>query len=1016
MTAISQRIQSVVVLARELRAEAGPGALGAIGIIYLHQVLDSADGQGLNVLLPDIRRDFDLSLAGVTTLGTLVAVASLLLGLPLAGAVDRFGKRILWLAGGAALAAAASLGVGVAPGIAWFVVARIALGLGLKANDPVQNSLLADYTPVASRSAVYSGRAMAKSVGQAIGPIAFGVLGGLFGWRAAFIGGAIAGLAIALVSLRLKDPVRGIQERRAMGIEDDAAEAEEARPSFAEAMSMLQGVASLRRVWWSLPFLVGGVFAIGQLQALLLEEVFGLGATARGFVAAVDEPFAFLGLIAGVPLATRTLRSDQPSRFFRLLAVVAVISAGLLLGAAAAPTIAIHVAARCALALALALITPGFATAFSLIIPARARTVGFAVSSLWTVPGILFAPVMGSIGDAYGLRWGLAAAVPLFLVGALILSSAGSTFKGDMLRSRLASLAVLEDRAARAAGKPKLLVCRGIDVSYGQVQVLFGVDLVVEEGEMVALLGTNGAGKSTLLRAIGGTTLPSGGAVIYDGREITRMPASERAALGMVQVPGGKGTFPTLTVAENLRVAAWLLRHNQERVAEATEEVLNIFPVLRDRLQQPAGNLSGGEQQMLVLAQAFLSRPKLLMIDELSLGLAPAVVQELLDVVRAIHARGTTVVLVEQSVNVALTVCHRAVFLEKGEVRYEGSTADLLERPDVLRSVFLHGASAEAPAPVPVTTRLPVRLPEPETSDEIVLEGEGLVRTFGGITAVDGVSLQLHKGEILGLIGTNGAGKTTIFDLLSGYLPLDRGRILFDGVDVTDRSADARAVLGLGRSFQDARLFPSLTATEAIAVALERHLEVRDPLSTLLRLPIAKDEERQISERVDELIELLNLGAYRDKFIGELSTGSRRIVDIACCLAHGPSVLLLDEPSSGIAQRETEALGPLLLRVHRELGTSLLVIEHDMPLIKGIAHRLIALEAGRTICEGRPDEVLDHPSVVASYLGTDEATISRSGQLAGPRPARRPRRSRQAISAAPTSTSTKTNGTTRRDR
>jgi branched-chain amino acid transport system ATP-binding protein len=263
----------------------------------------------------------------------------------------------------------------------------------------------------------------------------------------------------------------------------------------------------------------------------------------------------------------------------------------------------------------------------------------------------------------------------------------------------------------------------------------------------------------------------------------------------------------------------------------------------------------------------------------------------------------------------------------------------------------------------------------------VVLEGEGLVRAFGGIRAVDGVSLQLRRNEILGLIGTNGAGKTTIFDLLTGSLPVDRGRIRLHGVDVTTRSADARARLGLGRSFQDARLFPALTVTEAIAVALERHLEVRDPMSTLLRLPVAKDAERDIATQVDELIALLNLEAFRDKFVGELSTGSRRIVDLACCLAHRPTVLLLDEPSSGIAQRETEALGPLLLRVHRELGTSLLVIEHDMPLVSSIADRLVALEAGRVICEGRPDDVLADERVIASYLGTDEATIERSGRL-----------------------------------
>jgi branched-chain amino acid transport system ATP-binding protein len=230
---MSGRLSSALAVARQLRDEAGPGVVGAIGVIYLHQVLDAADGAGFNVLLPDLRHEFGLSLAGVTALGTVIAVTSLLLGLPLAGAVDRFGYRIRWLVGGAAVAAAASFGVGVSAGIAWFVVARVVLGLGLKANDPVQNSLLADYTPVASRSAVYSGRAMARSAGQALGPLVFGVVGGIFGWRGAFIGAGVAALVVAVVSVRLRDPARGAQERRAMGIEGDATEADESRPSFA---------------------------------------------------------------------------------------------------------------------------------------------------------------------------------------------------------------------------------------------------------------------------------------------------------------------------------------------------------------------------------------------------------------------------------------------------------------------------------------------------------------------------------------------------------------------------------------------------------------------------------------------------------------------------------------------------------------------------------------------------------------------------------------------------------------
>ncbi len=190
---------------------------------------------------------------------------------------------------------------------------------------------------------------------------------------------------------------------------------------------------------------------------------------------------------------------------------------------------------------------------------------------------------------------------------------------------------------------------------------------------------------------------------------------------------------------------------------------------------------------------------------------------------------------------------------------------------------------------------------------------------------------------------------------------------------------DARARRGLGRSFQDGRLFPALTVAETIAVALERSVEVRDPVAAALHLPSVVDSEAKVARRVEELIELLGLGAFRDKYIRELSTGSRRVVDLACVLAHGPRVLLLDEPSSGIAQREAEALGPLLLRIRAMTGASLLIIEHDIPLLTSIADRMIALDLGQVVTIGAPADVVRNPDVVASYLGESEAVVSRSG-------------------------------------
>src|SRR5947207_2067103 len=360
-------------------------------------------------------------------------------------------------------------------------------------------------------------------------------------------------------------------------------------------------------------------------------------------------------------------------------------------------------------------------------------------------------------------------------------------------------------RADDGAG---FLSCRGVDVAYDQVQVLFGVDLDVEEGEIVALLGTNGAGKSTLLKAVSGLVDPIAGSIAFDGRDITHADAVTTSKLGIIQVPGGRAVFPTLTIAEHFRCGTWLYASEDEAEVQArVDRVLELFPRLRERWDQMAGNLSGGEQQQLGLGMAFVAKPRLLIIDELSLGLAPTIVEQLLDIVRAIHDQGCTIVLVEQSVNVALTIASRAYFMEKGEVRFSGPTEELLERGDILRSVFLQGAAAGKGAKGRTKAKAAAAPKKTVGASEEppVLEVYGLTRRFGGITAVDDVSFTLAPNEILGLIGPNGAGKTTIFDLISGLLPNDGGRIVFQDTDITGWGPDRRASFGLGRSFQDAR-------------------------------------------------------------------------------------------------------------------------------------------------------------------------------------------------------------------
>ena len=559
-----------------------------------------------------------------------------------------------------------------------------------------------------------------------------------------------------------------------------------------------------------------------------------------------------------------------------------------------------------------------------------------------------------------------------------------------------------------APGVDAILIVEQVEVAYGKAQVLFGTTFHVERGEILALLGTNGAGKSTILAAVCGLVKPKGGRILLDGVDITGLSPQAALAAGIVLVPGGKAVFPTLTVAEHLKLAAWIHeKSDPEHVARATELALTTFPILRERIDQRAGNLSGGEQQMLALGQALIAKPKVLMIDELSLGLAPVIVGQLLEIVEKIHQGGTTIVLVEQSINVAASLAQRAVFLEKGTVRFTGPTRELMEKGDILRAVFLGGDNKPHVADRPAAKAArPHGVFEPVCHScgrehQTVLEVVDLSVRFGGIKAVEGVSFEVRQGEVLGLIGANGAGKTTILDLISGFLEPTAGRVLIGGIDVTALTPEERSLGGLGRSFQDARLFSTLTVRETIATAHERYVPVPDALAAFVLSPAVKLSEQAIDEQVTRLVDLMNLGAYADKFVGELSTGSRRIVDLACVLAHKPTVLLLDEPASGIAQREAEALGPVLLDIRDQTGAGIVVIEHDMPLISEISDELLALETGMQIARGLPAAVLADPRVVAGYLGGSEVAVNRSGSKGAPPPDAPPSR-RQPRSAVRT--------------
>lgn len=306
----------------------------------------------------------------------------------------------------------------------------------------------------------------------------------------------------------------------------------------------------------------------------------------------------------------------------------------------------------------------------------------------------------------------------------------------------------------------------------------------------------------------------------------------------------------------------------------------------------------------------------------------------------------------------------------------------LMQLVNTVRDQLLRFAATRVPEQPPPARRMlsaiPTRTTEPEPGLPW-LATHGVTVRFGGVMAVNEVSIRIDQGEIVGLIGANGAGKSTLMNAISGFVP-SSGRVEVMGREVNDMSPRDRHALGLGRGFQAARLYPDLSVRETVEVALEARQKSL-LLSSLLALPPSPRVERVRRAEASEIIDFLGLGRYADQLTVNLSTGTRRIVEFGCLLAVAPKVILFDEPTGGVAQRETEAFGPLIRRLQRELRAAVVLIEHDMPLVMSVSDRMYCLEAGSVIAEGTPAEIRQNPRVIATYLGTDERAIERSDSL-----------------------------------
>ncbi|HUQ39677.1 MAG TPA: ATP-binding cassette domain-containing protein [Acidimicrobiales bacterium] len=287
----------------------------------------------------------------------------------------------------------------------------------------------------------------------------------------------------------------------------------------------------------------------------------------------------------------------------------------------------------------------------------------------------------------------------------------------------------------------------------------------------------------------------------------------------------------------------------------------------------------------------------------------------------------------------------------------------------------------------PPRARTKAARPTARTDAEVLLDCRGVSVRFGGLQALGAVDLEVRQGEIVGLIGPNGAGKTTLMECISGFQPVSGGVIRYRGEDLLDHAPGDRAGLGIGRTLQNVRLFPYLTIVDNVRIALHRHMR-GGVLSHAFQLPGARNEEREILQRAEELVDLIGMHAFAEKYASELSYGTLRLLEMACMLALQPDLLLLDEPASGISQKETEALGPLLLQIKERTNATMLVIEHDMPLIMGLSDWIYCLDAGQNLSAGAPATVQADPAVIEAYLGTP---AEQRKVAAAPRRARRTR-------------------------
>ena len=678
-----------------LRQVLKAGGVAPVAMVTLLTIFDSFDGAAFGVLGPEIRAALDLSDLTLALMGAMGGLILFIGAIPIGFLADRYRR---WTIVGVCttLGALAAASTALVQNSWQLVLARAGAGLPQAHQTPVHNALMADTYPPAGRGRIFALNQGSRPVSRLVGPLLAGTLAawyGLDGWRNTFATLAVPGIVFGILALFMREPKRGRYEQQA-ALGSELVADEKVHIGVGAAFARLKKIRTFYFTMAALGALGFALVTIPIYMNLLLEARWGLGPAARGVISTVGATGSLIGATLGGIYGDRLFRRSPALSMGMAGAGIMVMGISLALEAYA-PNPYVYLAISWVTAIPVGGAFIALSPVIAAVTPYRIRSTGYALIGLYLslFGGVGGALTVGLLADSLGRQLAIAIIGPSAgLLGGGLLMYGGRFARGDMELAALEIIAEEEEkeRVARG-GDVALLQVRRLDYSYGPVQVLFDIELDVHEGEVLALLGTNGAGKSTLLRAISGLGYPDRGEVRLAGSTITYADAEERVKRGIVQVQGGKGVFPTLTVAENLSVGAYTFIWDRARVQRRAEEVLSLFPVLESRADQLAGSLSGGERQMLAICKGLMLEPKLLLLDELTMGLAPVVVQTILPTVERLKDEGMTIIIVEQSVNIALSLAERAVFMEKGRIRFEGPASELLERDDLVRAVFLGG-------------------------------------------------------------------------------------------------------------------------------------------------------------------------------------------------------------------------------------------------------------------------------------------------------------------------------------